>query len=151
MSVLKPFFDIERFETRTKKYVHFKTDGVSVKVLLGEECELKPKARKTKRKRKEEDDEPAVSSASYDVRVGLDPGLHYLFVAKNNTNAEDNTSSAKMSLKEYYHESKFNWNTSKQKKCYARSLITTSIHNISRFPQIPPSRYGMSTLHVVTK
>jgi hypothetical protein len=120
MSVLKPFFDIERFETRTKKYVHFKTDGVSVKVLLGEECELKPKARKTKRKQREEDDEPTVSSAHYDVRVGLDPGLRYLFVMKSNTNAEDKTSSAKMSLKEYYHESKFNCNTSKQKKCYAR-------------------------------
>jgi hypothetical protein len=50
ISVLKPFFDIEQFETRTKKYVHFVTDGVSVSVLLGEECESKPKARKTKRK-----------------------------------------------------------------------------------------------------
>jgi hypothetical protein len=40
--------------------------------------------------------------------------------AKNQTNAEDKTSSAKMSSKEYYHESKFNWNKSKQKKCYAR-------------------------------
>jgi hypothetical protein len=29
-------------------------------------------------------------------------------------------SSAEMSSKEYYHESKFNWNISKQKKCYAR-------------------------------
>jgi hypothetical protein len=50
MSVLKPFFDIEQFETRTKKYVHFKTDGISVSVLLGEECKPKPKACKTKRK-----------------------------------------------------------------------------------------------------
>ena len=46
ISVLKPFFDIERFETRTKKYVHFITDGVSVSVVLGEECESKPKVRK---------------------------------------------------------------------------------------------------------
>jgi hypothetical protein len=46
MSVLKPFFDIEWFETRTKKYVHFVTDGVSVSVLLGEESEPKPKAHK---------------------------------------------------------------------------------------------------------
>jgi len=120
MSVLKPFFDIERFETRTKKYVHFITDGISVSVVLGEECKPKPKARKTKRKRREEDDEPTVSSASYEIRVGLDPGLHYLFVAKNNTNAEDKMSSAKMSSKEYYHELNFNWNKSKQKKCYAR-------------------------------
>jgi hypothetical protein len=70
ISVLKPFFDIELFETRTKKYVHFITDGVSVSVVLGEECELKPKARKTKRKQREEDDEPTVSSASYEVRAG---------------------------------------------------------------------------------
>jgi hypothetical protein len=76
--VLKPFFDIERFETRTKKYVHFITDGVSVSVVLGEECELKPKVHKTKRKQGEEDNEPTVLSASYDVRVGLDPGLRFV-------------------------------------------------------------------------
>jgi hypothetical protein len=120
MSVLQPFFDIEWFETRTKKHVHFITDGIPVTVLLGEECEPKPKACKTKRKQREEDDEPTVSSASYDIRVGLDPGLRYLFVAKNNTNEEDKTALAKMSSKGYYHESKFNWNISKQKKCYAR-------------------------------
>jgi hypothetical protein len=100
--------------------VHFVTDGVSVSVVLGEESESKPNVRKTKRKRREEDNQPSVSSASYEVRVGLDPGLRYLFVAKNNTNADDKTSSTKMSSKEYYHESKFNCNTSKQKKCYAR-------------------------------
>jgi hypothetical protein len=79
MSVLKPFFDIERFETKTKNYVHFVTDGISVSALLGEECEPKPKACKTKRKRGEEDDEPTASSGSYEVRDGLDPGLCYLF------------------------------------------------------------------------
>jgi hypothetical protein len=118
MSILKSFFDIERFETRTKKYAHFKTDGISVSVLFGEECEPKPIAHKTKRKQREEDDEPTVSPASYEVRVGLDPGLCYLFVAKNNMNAEE--SSVKMSLKEYYHDSKLNWNIAKQRKCYAR-------------------------------
>ena len=82
MSVLKPFFDIERFETRTKKYVHFITDGVSVSVVMGEECESKPKARKTKRKRGEEDNEPTVMSASYDVRVGLDPGLRFCLLRR---------------------------------------------------------------------
>jgi hypothetical protein len=51
MSVLNPFFNIERFETRTKKFVHFCTDGVSVSVLLGEESEPKPRACKPKRKR----------------------------------------------------------------------------------------------------
>jgi hypothetical protein len=55
--------------------------------------------------------------------------LRYLFVAKNNTNTEDKTSSAKISLKEYYHESKFNWNISKQKKCYARCLWWKEVIN----------------------
>jgi hypothetical protein len=44
---------------------------------------------KTKRKREEEDVVPALSSMSYETKVGLDPG-------------------------------KFNWNKSKQKKCFAR-------------------------------
>jgi hypothetical protein len=46
----KAFFDFERFETRTKKFVHFLSDGVSASVLLGEECQLKPRAHKPKRK-----------------------------------------------------------------------------------------------------
>ncbi len=120
MSVLKPFFDIEWFETRTKKFVHFLTNGVSVSVLLGEESEPKPRAQKPKRKRGEEDELPALSSLSYETRVGLDPGLRCLFVAKNNANSEDKKLLAKMSSKEYYHECKFNWNKSKQKKCYSR-------------------------------
>jgi hypothetical protein len=100
MSVLKLFFDIEWFETRTKKFVHFCTNGVSVSVLLGEESELKPRAHKPKRKRGEEDGLPALSLLSYETMVGLDPGLHYLFVAKNNSNAKDKKLSAKMSSKE---------------------------------------------------
>ncbi len=99
MSVIKLFFDIERFETRTKKFVHFRTDGVSVSVVLGEESEPKPRAWKPKRKREEEDELPALSSQSYETRVGLDPGLRYLFVAKNNSNAKDKKLSAKMSSK----------------------------------------------------
>ncbi len=43
-----------------------------------------------------------------------------MFVVKNNMNAEDKISSTKMSSKEYYHELKFNWYISKQKKGYAR-------------------------------
>jgi hypothetical protein len=44
-------------------------------------------------------------------------------------NAEDKMSSAKMSSKEYNHESKFNWNISKQKKCYARSSWWKKVMN----------------------
>ncbi len=63
---------------------------------------------------------PALSLLSYETKVGLDPGLHYMFIAKSNMNAEDKKLSAKMSYKEHYHESKFNGNKSTQKKCYAK-------------------------------
>jgi hypothetical protein len=76
MAVIKPFFDIEWFETRTKKLVHFLTDSVTVSVVLGEESEPKPRACKPKRNRGEEDAAPALSSPSFEMRVGLDPGLH---------------------------------------------------------------------------
>jgi hypothetical protein len=69
--------------------VHVLTDGLSVSVLFGEESEPKPRAHKPKRKRGEEDGLPALSLPSYEMRVGLDPGLCYLFVAKNNRNVED--------------------------------------------------------------
>jgi len=87
---------------------------------LGEECKPKPRAHKPKRKRGDEDDLHTLSSASYEVRVGLDPGLHDLFIAKNNMNAEDKMLSTKMRSKEYNHEAKFNWSVKKQKNCCAR-------------------------------
>jgi hypothetical protein len=59
-----------------KKFVRFATDGVSVSVLLGEECKPKPRAHKPKRKRGEEDELPALSSPSYETEVGLVPGFH---------------------------------------------------------------------------
>ena len=68
MSVVKPFFDIEKFETRTKKLIHFLNDGVSVSVALGEECQPKPRAQKPKRKRREEDEVSALSP-SYEAKV----------------------------------------------------------------------------------
>jgi hypothetical protein len=73
-------------------------------VYSGEECQPKPRACKPKRKRGEEDAVPALSSPSYEMRVGLDPGLHYLFIAKSNMNEEDKKVLAKMSSKVYYHE-----------------------------------------------
>jgi hypothetical protein len=95
-----------------KKFVHFQIDGVSVSVPLGEESEPKSRA---KRKRGEEDVVPALSSPSYETKNELDPRLCYLFIANSNMNAEDKKMSSKMSHKEYYPESKFNWNISKQK------------------------------------
>jgi hypothetical protein len=44
-------------------------------------------------------------------------------------NAEDKKMLAKMSSKEYYHESKFSWNVSKQKKCYARCITSEAWKN----------------------
>ncbi len=73
ISIIKTFFDIEQFKTKTKKFIHFLTDGESVSVLLGEESEPKARACKLKRKRGEVDAVPALSSPSYDTRVGLDP------------------------------------------------------------------------------
>jgi hypothetical protein len=96
MSIVKTFCDIEGFKTKMKKFIHFLTDGVPVSILLGEENEPKPRAHKPKRKRGEVDAVPALSLSRYEMRVGLDPGLHYLFIAKNNLNAEDKKLSAKM-------------------------------------------------------
>jgi hypothetical protein len=60
-----------------------------------------------------------MSLPSFETKVGLDPGLQYLLITKNNVNVDDKLS-AKMSSKEYYHETKLNCNKSKQKKSYAR-------------------------------
>jgi len=84
--------------------MHFLTDGVSVSVVLGEESEPKPRACKPKRKMGEDDEIPALSSPSHENRVGLDLGLCYFFIAKNNTNVEDKKMLAKMSSKEYYQK-----------------------------------------------
>jgi len=67
-----------------KKFVHFLTNGVSGSIVLGVECQWKLRAQKLKRQKGEEDEVPAMSSPSYETKVGLDSGLHYLFVAKNN-------------------------------------------------------------------
>jgi hypothetical protein len=42
---------------------------------LGEESKPKPRAHKPKRKRGEKNALPALSSLSYEIRVGLDPGV----------------------------------------------------------------------------
>jgi hypothetical protein len=67
-------FDIEWLETRMKKYMHFLNDCVSVSVVLAEECQLKPRAHKPKREWREEDEEPAVSLPSYEIKVVLNSG-----------------------------------------------------------------------------
>ena len=102
-----------------KKFVNFLTNGMSVSVVLGEECVTIPKQQSTKRKHKV-DDELVVLLTSYDVTVGLDPSLRYLFVIKNNENEENKKKSVKMSSRQYYHDTKFNWNKEKQEQSYKR-------------------------------
>jgi len=146
LSVIRRFFDVECFETRTKKYVHCLTDGKSVSVVLAEvadtDSQSKPKTSKSKKKRKrdeeEEDPMPTTLLPAYQVTVGLDPGLRYLFVAKNdgndqekkecnddsNSNVEDQKKKyERMSSKEYYHKTKFNWKRIKQEKCYDKNPL----------------------------
>jgi hypothetical protein len=60
-----------------------------------------------RRKWGEEDAVPALSLHSYETRVGLDHGLHYMFIVKSNINAECKKMSSRMSSKEYCHGSKF--------------------------------------------
>ncbi len=65
-------------------------------MLLGEECITIPKWQSTKRKQGC-DDEPVVSSTNYDITVGLDPGLRYIFVMKSNENIDSKKKLVKMS------------------------------------------------------
>jgi hypothetical protein len=102
-----------------KKFVHFLTDSISVSVLLGEECITILKRQSTKRKQGY-CNEPVVSSTNYDVTVGLDPSLRYVFVMKSNENIDDKKKLIKMSSRQYYHDTKFNWNKEKQQQSYKR-------------------------------
>ncbi len=82
--VYNQFFNIQWYESNKKKFIYFKTDGVSVSVVLEYQVttiEHLP----TKRKR---NDKPAVSSSSYDLMVSIDPGLRYVFVGKSNENID---------------------------------------------------------------
>jgi hypothetical protein len=54
----------------------------------------------------------------YDLLVGIDPGLCYVFVGKSNENIDNKKSSIRMSSKQYYHDCKFSWKTQKQKRHY---------------------------------
>jgi hypothetical protein len=53
-----------------------------------------------------------VSSTNFGVTVCLEAG--YSFVEKNNENMEDKKISIKRSNRQYYHNTKFNWNKGKQ-------------------------------------
>ncbi len=115
--VYNQFFNIQRCESNKKKFIFFKTDGVSVSVIL-EYQDAKIEHLPPKRKR-DDNDEPAVASSDYDLMFGIDPGLRYVFVEKkNNDNIDKKKSSIRMSLKQYYHDCKFDWKTQKQQRSY---------------------------------
>jgi hypothetical protein len=63
------------------------------------------------------DDEPGILSTYFD---GLDPSLHYLFVMKNSENVDNKKKLVKMSSRQYYHDTKFNWNKGKQEQSYKK-------------------------------
>lgn len=103
------FFEIEKYETNTKKFAMFKTDGKSVSILFEvPKKEIEPKGRKRKTE--------CLNMNDYDTIVGIDPGLRYTFVGYNNHNEV-----VKCSSKEYYHHADFNWKNSKQQRCYKRN------------------------------
>ncbi len=59
--------------------------------------------------------------SNYDVAVGVDPGLRYLFVAKNDGNIECKKGSVRMNSQQYYNDCKFNWKACKQQRCYKKN------------------------------
>jgi hypothetical protein len=68
--------------------------------------------------KRKQNNEPAVASSEYDLMVGINPGLRYMFVGKCNENIDKKKSSIRMSSKQYYHDCKFNWKTQKQQCSY---------------------------------
>jgi hypothetical protein len=79
--VYNQFFNIQWCKSNKKKFIFFKTDGVSVSVIL-EYQDAKIEHLLPKRKQ-DDNDEPAVASSDYDLMFGIDPGLCYVFVEKN--------------------------------------------------------------------
>jgi hypothetical protein len=101
---------------------------------LGEECITIPKQHSTKRKQRY-DDEPVISSTNYGITVGLDPGLQYVFFMKNNESIDNKKKSVKMSSRQYYPDTKFNWNMGKQYQSYKRHQEWLDYSNIMPSPR----------------
>ncbi len=106
---LNTLFRIKKFETGTKKFVFFKTDGKTVSITLEFEDVKNQKLTKTKRKREE-------NYYGYDCIVGLDPGLRKIYSSIDNFG-----NVVEYKSKEYYHDSKCNWKTYKQQNAYSRN------------------------------
>ncbi len=102
-----------------------------------------------------------VLSTNYDVAVGLDPSLWYLFVLENNENVDDKNRLVKMSSRQYYHGTKFNWNKGKQQWSYKRhqewldyssnmpSPMTSKLEELQSYPKYALNGLEMALqLHV---
>lgn len=108
------FFNIKDYETVTRRFDMFKTDGKTVSVVLNvpeREVVVKPK----KGTKKTQQCFTCNIEATDNV-IGIDPGLRYTFVGYNNNNEV-----VKCSGKHYYHQSGVNHKNYKQQRCYKRN------------------------------
>jgi hypothetical protein len=118
------FFHIQKFETSSKKFHSFLTDGVSVSIILEKLNVVKSK--------------PKEFVYTDQELVALDPGLRMLFVGCNN---KDDTI-INCSGKSYYHDTGVNRINDKQKRhylkdpdvlSYIRNMPVGKTNDISQF------------------
>ena len=116
----RQLFDVERFETRSRKFAgEILTDGVGVSIVLrkpksGNATFVEPqKGRRSWRKGKMDADRAlaVVDIERYDQIWGLDPGRRDLFVA-----SDEEDTVVKCSTKEFYHCAKFKESVKKDRR-----------------------------------
>lgn len=77
------FFNIEDFETSTKQFTFFKTDGITVSVVM-EIIGRPPPQPTVKVSKKRKQPETPTFQTYYDNVIGIDPGLRNTFVGYDN-------------------------------------------------------------------
>jgi len=97
------FFNIKNYETPTRQFTMFKTDGKTVSVIL----EVPERVAKTTKQQE---------FGEYDYIIGIDPGLRFTFIGY-----DSNEEVVKYSGKQYYHSSGVNEKNYKQQRCYRRN------------------------------
>jgi hypothetical protein len=96
-----------------EKFHSFKTDGVSVSILF----EIEGETKKGLPKKRKQDTAPPKELPRYDVAMGVNPGLRYLFVAKSDKHMQGKKGAVRMSSNQYYNNCKIDWKNQKQKWC----------------------------------
>ena len=96
-------FNLKKYETSTRKFTMFKTDGKTISIIL----EIPDRVKEVTKKQ---------DFGDYDYSIGIDPGLRYTFVGY-----DSNQGIVKYSGKQYYHSSGVNETNFKQKRCYERN------------------------------